>query len=38
MVKYVVVNMFARAVKGMSTPDTIKQAESELKDIYAKQA
>ncbi len=38
MVKYVVVNMFARAAKGVSTPDTIKQAESELKDIYAKQA
>jgi len=36
MVKYVIVNMFARACKGMSTPDTIKQAEAELKDIYAK--
>ncbi len=38
MVKYVVVNMFARAAKGTPTPDTIKQAESELKDIYSKQA
>ncbi|HTU01762.1 MAG TPA: extracellular solute-binding protein [Candidatus Sulfotelmatobacter sp.] len=36
MVKYVVVNMFARGVKGMSTPDTIKQAEAELKDVYGK--
>ena len=36
MVKYVVVNMFARAAKGMSTPETVKQAESELKEIYSK--
>jgi multiple sugar transport system substrate-binding protein len=36
MVKYVVVNMFARAVKGMSTEETIKIAEDELKRIYAK--
>jgi multiple sugar transport system substrate-binding protein len=36
MVKYVIVNMFARACKGMSTPETIKQAEAELKEIYAK--
>ncbi|HEX7547845.1 MAG TPA: ABC transporter substrate-binding protein [Candidatus Methylomirabilis sp.] len=36
MVKYVIVNMFARACKGASTPETIKQAEAELKDIYAK--
>jgi len=36
MVKYVIVNMFARACKGTSTPETIKQAEAELKDIYAK--
>jgi|GEM_PF-1469078 hypothetical protein len=36
MVKYVLVNMFARAAKGMSTPETIKQAESELKEIYGK--
>ncbi len=36
MVKYVIVNMFARAAKGMSTPETIKQAESELKEIYSK--
>jgi len=36
MVKYVLVNMFARACKGMSTPDTIKQAEAELKEIYGK--
>ena len=36
MVKYVVVNMFARACKGMSTAETIQQAEAELKEIYAK--
>lgn len=36
MVKYVIVNMFARACKGMSTAETIKIAESELKDIYGK--
>jgi multiple sugar transport system substrate-binding protein len=36
MVKYVIVNMFARAAKGASTPETIKQAESELKEIYSK--
>jgi len=35
-VKYVVVNMFARACKGMSTAETIKIAENELKEIYAK--
>ncbi len=36
MVKYVVVNMFARGVKGMATAETIKIAESELKEIYGK--
>jgi len=36
MVKYVVVNMFARACKGMSTQETIAIAERELKDIYGK--
>jgi multiple sugar transport system substrate-binding protein len=36
MVKYVIVNMYARACKGTSTADTIKQAEAELKEIYAK--
>jgi len=36
MVKYVVVNMFARAAKGMATAETIKIAESELKEIYGK--
>lgn len=36
MVKYVVVNMFARACKGMSTAETIKIAEAELKEIYSK--
>jgi multiple sugar transport system substrate-binding protein len=36
MVKYVIVNMFARACKGMSTPETIKIAEGELKEIYSK--
>jgi multiple sugar transport system substrate-binding protein len=36
MVKYVIVNMYARACKGTSTADTVKQAEAELKEIYAK--
>jgi multiple sugar transport system substrate-binding protein len=36
MVKYVVVNMFARACKGTPTAETIRIAESELKEIYAK--
>ena len=36
MVKYVIVNMFARACKGMSTAETIKIAESELNEIYGK--
>jgi multiple sugar transport system substrate-binding protein len=36
MVKYVVVNMYARACKGTSTQETIKQAENELKEIYSK--
>jgi multiple sugar transport system substrate-binding protein len=36
MVKYVVVNMFARACKGMSTAETIKIAEAEFKEIYGK--
>jgi len=36
MVKYVIVNMYARACKGMSTAETIKQAENELKEIYSK--
>jgi multiple sugar transport system substrate-binding protein len=36
MIKYVIVNMFARACKGTSTAETIKQAESELKEIYGK--
>jgi len=36
MVKYVVVNMFARACKGMTTAETIKIAEAELKEIYSK--
>ncbi len=36
MVKYVIVNMFARACKGMSTPETIKIAEAELKEVYGK--
>ncbi|MGQ9694244.1 MAG: hypothetical protein ACUVWV_05820 [Thermodesulfobacteriota bacterium] len=36
MVKFVIVNMFARACKGMSTSETIKIAESELKEIYGK--
>lgn len=36
MVKYVIVNMFARACKGMSTAETIRIAEAELKEIYGK--
>jgi multiple sugar transport system substrate-binding protein len=36
MVKYVIVNMFARASKGMATPETIRIAEQELKEIYSK--
>ncbi len=36
MVKYVIVNMYARACKGASTADTVKQAEAELKEIYSK--
>ena len=36
MVKFVIVNMFARAAKGMSTAETIKVAEGELKEIYSK--
>ena len=36
MVKYVIVNMFARACTGMSTPETIKIAEGELKEVYGK--
>jgi multiple sugar transport system substrate-binding protein len=36
MVKYVIVNMYARACKGMSTAETMKIAENELKEIYAK--
>ncbi|MGE5849472.1 MAG: ABC transporter substrate-binding protein [Candidatus Methylomirabilota bacterium] len=36
MVKYVVVNMFARGAKGMATVETIKIAEQELKEIYGK--
>jgi multiple sugar transport system substrate-binding protein len=36
MVKYVVVNMFARACKGTPTVETIRIAEGELKEIYGK--
>lgn len=36
MIKFVLVNMFARAVKGMSTQETIAIAEKEFKNIYAK--
>ncbi|MBW2308801.1 MAG: extracellular solute-binding protein [Deltaproteobacteria bacterium] len=36
MIKFVIVNMFARACRGMSTRETISIAERELKDIYAK--
>jgi multiple sugar transport system substrate-binding protein len=36
MIKYVIVNMYARACKGMATPETIRIAEQELKEIYSK--
>ncbi|MEI8190546.1 MAG: extracellular solute-binding protein, partial [candidate division NC10 bacterium] len=36
MVKFVIVNMFARGCKGTSTAETIKIAEAELKEIYGK--
>ena len=36
MVKYVIPNMFAKGCKGMSTQETIKIAEGELKEIYGK--
>jgi len=36
MIKFVIVNMFARAAKGMATAETIKIAEQELKEIYSK--
>ena len=32
--KYVVVDMFAKASSGAKTPDVIKAAEAQLKDIY----
>jgi multiple sugar transport system substrate-binding protein len=36
LLKAVIVNMCARACRGMSTGDTIKQAEAEFKEIYSK--
>ena len=36
MIKFVIVNMFARAAKGTATAETIKIAEQELKEIYGK--
>jgi len=36
MYKYIIVNMFARACKGMSTQETISIAEREFKEVYAK--
>ena len=35
-VKFVIVNMFARAAKGMATSETIRVCEAELKEIYSK--
>jgi multiple sugar transport system substrate-binding protein len=32
--KYIVVNMFARAVQGTSAEDSVKQAEAEMKQIF----
>jgi len=36
MVKYVVVNLFARACTGTATAEAIRVAENELKEIYGK--
>ncbi len=36
MVKFVVVNMFARACTGTATAETVRVAENELKEIYGK--
>ncbi len=33
--KYIVINMFARAVQGMAAEDSVKQAETEMKQIFA---
>ena len=33
--KYLIVNMFAEAIKGQSAEDAVKACESELKKIYA---
>jgi multiple sugar transport system substrate-binding protein len=33
--KYIVVNMFARAVQGTSPDDSVKQAEVEMKQIFS---
>jgi multiple sugar transport system substrate-binding protein len=32
--KYIIVNMFARAVQGTSAEDSVKQAEAEMKQIF----
>jgi hypothetical protein len=32
--RYVIVNMFARAVQGTSAEDSVKQAETEMKQIF----
>ena len=32
--KYIVTDMYAKAVQGMSAEDSVKQAEAELKKIY----
>ena len=32
--KYIIVDMFAKAVKGMKAEDAVKWAETELKKIY----
>jgi len=32
--KYIIVNMFSRAVQGTSPEDSVKQAEAEMKEIY----
>jgi multiple sugar transport system substrate-binding protein len=32
--KYVIVNMFARAVQGASAEESVRQAETEMKQIF----
>jgi multiple sugar transport system substrate-binding protein len=34
LTKYVIVDMYAKAIQGMSAEDAVKWAEDELKKIY----